>query len=243
VSKRSGLSLHISSAALVLSNLIPLLGVLYFNWNAFAVICLFWMENLVIGGENAVRMIFAGRMLPGGGVIGKKIREAWEKAPDAKKSQILDIYEGKNASAVWVLKAFMVPFFCMHYGGFTLGHGMFVFGLFGKGSGLATVWRLGLIWAFLGLVVSHAISLWLNFFRGGEYRKANLIELMGRPYSRVWVMHLTVIFGAFVITATGEQKWAVALLVLLKMGADVHAHRRERTIFGREIDEPIDTAT
>ena len=32
---------------------------------------------------------------------------------------------------LWAGKLFMVPFFCVHYGMFTLVHGVFVFGLFG----------------------------------------------------------------------------------------------------------------
>ena len=31
----------------------------------------------------------------------------------------------------WLTKVFMVPFFCFHYGMFTLVHGVFIFGFFG----------------------------------------------------------------------------------------------------------------
>jgi hypothetical protein len=43
------------------------------------------------------------------------------------------------------------------------------------------------------------------------------------------VMHLTVIFGGFLVLLIDRQLPALVLLVLLKVGADLHGHVRERT--------------
>ena len=45
-----------SNEAIVLSNLIPLWGVLFRGWDVFAIMLLFWLENLVIGVFNACRI-------------------------------------------------------------------------------------------------------------------------------------------------------------------------------------------
>jgi len=36
-------------AALVLVNVIPLFGVVFFGWSLFEVVVLYWVENLIIG--------------------------------------------------------------------------------------------------------------------------------------------------------------------------------------------------
>ena len=45
-----------SNIALVLANLIPLIGVIFYGWDAVLVLALFWIENLIIGAFNVVKM-------------------------------------------------------------------------------------------------------------------------------------------------------------------------------------------
>ena len=44
--------------ALIAANLIPLAGVLVFNWDASLIILLYWIENLIIGFSNILKMAF-----------------------------------------------------------------------------------------------------------------------------------------------------------------------------------------
>jgi hypothetical protein len=50
---------------------------------------------------------------------------------------------------------------------------------------------------------------------------------MKEPYRRIVVMHITIIFGGWFILALGAPAWALVLLVGLKTGVDLAAHRRE----------------
>ena len=52
---------RLSSVALVIANLVPLAGVLVFGWRVFDVLMLYWLENVVIGVINVMRMA----MVPG----------------------------------------------------------------------------------------------------------------------------------------------------------------------------------
>ena len=49
----------VSSIALVVSNLVPVWGVLFWDWNVFNVLFLFWMENVFIGVFNVLKMSIA----------------------------------------------------------------------------------------------------------------------------------------------------------------------------------------
>jgi hypothetical protein len=46
-----------SVLALLVVNAIPFLGVLVFSWNALDVMMLFWVENIVVGFYNVIRML------------------------------------------------------------------------------------------------------------------------------------------------------------------------------------------
>lgn len=189
---------------LTVANLIPLYGVFALGWQVFPVLLLFWMENVVVGVFNVLKMLLASPA------------------------------EGKS----WAAKVAMIPFFCFHYGIFTAVHGIFVIVVFGgylelgadfpQGNVLFQVisdYQIG--WAFLALVLSHTISFVLNYIGKGEYKRANLNELMGQPYSRVVLLHVTIIIGGFLASFLSSPAFALLFLILLKTFIDIQAHLRE----------------
>lgn len=208
-----------STVALVGSNMVPLVGVFFYGWDVFTLMLLFWFENVLIGVFNVLRMIAC---TPGSIVA--------------------------NAS-----KFFFVPFFTVHYGGFCFGHGLFVFALFAPDAyanfGDSPVAYLELIpelfadpvtrYAILGLIASHGLSFVMNYLVGGEYRRTNISALMIRPYGRIVLLHIVLIFGGFLAMATGEKRFALVLLVVIKIGMDILAHRVEhKNRFRVEDEEP-----
>jgi hypothetical protein len=50
---------------------------------------------------------------------------------------------------------------------------------------------------------------------------------MSQPYSRVVVLHLTIIGGAFLVASLGTPLALLVLLILLKTAVDLRAHLRE----------------
>lgn len=199
--------------ALLLANLFPLAGVLFWGWEVFPLMLLFWLENVVVGIFNLLRILLAGR----------------EAGPFA-------------------LKLFLIPFFTVHYGMFTLVHGIFVFALFGgvmfpdanpnpvspedlfEGNWLvleSVVWQYHLQWAVLALFLSHGFSFVYNYLGKGEYRRTNLGQLMSAPYHRVIVLHVVILAGGFCTMLLGAPILALALLVVLKTTVDLVAHQNE----------------
>lgn len=143
------------------------------------------------------------------------------------------------ASAKW----YLIPFFCAHYGLFSVGHACLVFFVFGSkavGWGdsyapsdlfwqLLTRYQLG--WSLLGLVISHGVSFVSNYLIGGERHRAYFGVLLFQPYVRVIGMHLVVLFGAVALVFFNAPSFALVLLVLLKIGIDLRAHLAERAKF------------
>ena len=193
-----------SVVLLVVANLIPLGGVLFLGWRVFPIMFLFWLENVVIGVFNVLKLLLA-----------------------------------RGPGSPLGVKIFLVPFFMVHYGIFTLVHGVFVSVMF------STNWRSGggdpfpnadrvpalvaenhLGWALLALVVSHAFSFATNYVMNGAYRTAVAPAVMMQPYGRVVVLHLAILGGGFLVMFMGMPLVGLALLVALKIALDVLAHAR-----------------
>ena len=79
------------------------------------------------------------------------------------------------------------------------------------------------------LFLSHGASFLLNYIGNGEYLRTSAPRQMGAAYGRVIVLHLTIIFGAFVVAFIGAPIGALLVLVGLKTAFDLTLHRREHT--------------
>ena len=192
-----------SAIALIVANLVPLAGVLLFDWRVFDILMLYWAENVVIGVVNVLRM----GVCRGG------------------------------------MKWFLIPFFFLHYGFFCFGHLLAVTEIFSESMGTATVWLyfFGMpladawkspLWpAIAAIAASHMFSFFGNFIAGGEYRRTSASELMGRPYGRIVVLHVTIIIGAALIEWLGSPMMMLVALVAAKIALDLRLHVAERDKF------------
>lgn len=130
---------------------------------------------------------------------------------------------------------FFGPFFVGHYGAFMVVHLLFIYALFGGEymggaevsqtqvlNDLLTLWP-----ALLGLLISHGISYHTNFVKAEEYRGRSVSTQMHEPYRRIIIMHMTLIFGGFLALSLGTGLAALALLLSLKIAADLRAHLKQ----------------
>lgn len=180
-------------------NLIPVVGVLFWGWSAFALIILYWLENLIVGVRTLASML-AHAAVTGG--------------------------------ATWPAAIGLGAFFTIHYGIFCFGHGVFVMALFGGSfygdsiidlSGAVRqvfATQSNLIFGFASIVAWQVVQFVL-FLVSGEVRRTNVMELMGAPYPRIIALHVTIIFGGFVLMALNQPAGGILVLALVKMGYDV----------------------
>ena len=194
--------------ALIVANLIPLIGVLFFGWSVWNILIVYWLENGIVGVFNVLKMATAqGTGLPEGLTANNR-----PVGTETRKSRL-------------------IPFFIVHYGLFWVVHGIFVLTLpflFTGGPGSASgVNPATILFAAIVLGISHAASYWWNYLHGGEYRRVSAAQLMFAPYGRLLALHMTIILGAVAIGTTGAQSAAVAILVAIKIAIDLGLHLAE----------------
>lgn len=209
-----------SILSLILVNLIPLIGVIWFKWDAASIVLLYWAENIIIGGYNILKMAIAKTEHPGGHLG----------------------------------KLFIIPFFCLHYGGFCAGHGFFLVMFFkiGNTNGMSGIFPdaswfgpfiflqlllsvisylwinmpAGMGWPLLALLISHGVSFFKNFIRNGEYLNTSVKTLMGQPYKRIVLLHIAIIVGGFLVMTFGSPVPLLILLIFIKICIDIYLHHK-----------------
>lgn len=180
-------------------NLIPIIGVLFWGWSAFALIVLYWLENLVVGVRTLASM--AANAVLAGGING-------------------------------LAAIFVGGFFTVHYGMFCFGHGVFVMALFGGNFPGDSIVDLsghvrGLFASqnnlLIGLasIVAWQVVQFVLFIVRGEARTTNALSLMGAPYPRIIILHVTIIFGGFLLMLLNQPLAGIVMLALVKTGFDV----------------------
>ncbi len=194
---------QISIGSLVLSNLVPLFGVLFFGWNVSSILVLYWSENVIIGFYNVLKM----------GSAQGKVDKA--KFSTGQKTTLIPH------------RLYLIGFFLVHFGIFTFGHAAFVFSFFGTEQPTFK----NLFPALLSLFISHGISAYVHFIKNGEYRRVSYADLFFQPYKRVVIMHLTIIFGAWLSLAFKLPSLVLVVLIFLKIAVDVLFHRKEHQKF------------
>src|SRR5688572_3582784 len=198
----------VAVAVLLVANLVPLIGVLFWGWDVATILIAYWLENGVIGLLNIPKIMLAARGTP-------------------------------------VIGPVMAGFFALHYGGFWIGHGFFVFiivgmatrGPFGFFTGFDPIGNVArdpqvLLIALL-LLASHGVSFFFNYLGRREYLRTTPMKQMFQPYGRLVILHITIIVGSFLVIGLGQPVALVALLVILKTGVDLVFHLREHAIASR----------
>jgi len=212
----------LSAALLVAVNLVPLVGVAFWGWSLMLILVLYWIESGIVGAINVFKIARAqGPSTLGVGGSRMTIR--------------------MTGLAAGLARGGIIGFFTFHYGMFWVVHGIFVFllpvfaGLSSVGpaaSGLGPmdfgplpVEGVGL--SALGLALSHGVSFFVNYLGRGEYLHVSPEQQMMSVYGRVFVLHITVLAGAFLVGFFGTPFAALVLLVGLKTLIDLFFHLRE----------------
>ena len=241
--RRASHASPVAIAVLVAVNVIPLVGVLFLGWDLITLLAVYWAENGVVGLYAVARILTAGRAIPL--FDGRRARAlAGPPQPPPPPGATAAISPGLALAA-------MVAFFCVHYGIFWFVHGIFVWVVLpmlvgmrdvvptfvatgdpvqpfavaspgGYPDGTAVLIAAGF------LALSHGVSFVANWLVGGEHLTSTPVAQTTAPYTRVVILHLTILFGAFGVALLGAGIAPLVVLVVLKTVVDVAAHLAER---------------
>jgi hypothetical protein len=196
-------------AAVLLGNLIPAVCVLLFGWSVFALMILYWLENLVVGLFNLFRMLVEGIVRGPQGILA--------------------------AVLACPFFTFHYGMFCTIHGVFVWSifsgaeavaplEGLSPAELFSRSFGYARsdpdLW-LNLLALFGVHLAQFAEWLWR-----GRWAEADPMEQMVKPYGRIVALHLTILGGAVPVLLLGQPAIAVCLLAVIKTAIEVFSARR-----------------
>ncbi|ELZ87569.1 hypothetical protein C453_04424 [Haloferax elongans ATCC BAA-1513] len=205
-------------AALVAANGLPLAGVVWFDWSLKALLVAYWLESAVVGVVNVPKILAA---------CGSDDEDHFSVTVGGYRLNLAPPQNPRDRVHLYPTNIPAAGFFVLHYGLFWAVHGLFVwdFESFVGDIGGVPLVPVGL--AAAATLVSHVGSFAVNFVGDEEYRSVAPKTQMSEPFHRVLILHLTVLFGAYLVAASGAPVAALVVMVLVKSGLDVRAHLHE----------------
>jgi len=188
-----------AALALIFFNLIPLIGVLQFNWDIGTIIFLYWLENAVIGVLNIPKILSA------------------ENAGHGRRETL----GGRVFLAIFF--SFHYGMFCLGHYAFLNAFFESV------PSFPELLGNASLMIALAGLGISHTISMVVNFYGKSAYLDRSANSQMFMPYPRIVILHVVIIIGGGFMEAAGGGIGALIILIALKTVVDLVAHLTEHS--------------
>jgi uncharacterized protein DUF6498 len=205
----------------LIGNLIPLLGVLVWDWDTFQLLMLYWMETVIVAFWTLLRLA---------------------RLPPGQAGDITVNGETKPAT-----NRMLVGFFSMHAGVFILGHLIFLWALFSgdwlkKVHGPASFFRelvltngiwAALLFFFVAAWIAFLVDSQTRFARGVEQklRSSRVVAraaekgdavggVVAALYIRIFIMQVAIIFGAWFANSIGSMA-PLLLVIVLKTLVDL----------------------
>ena len=204
---------YLSIAMIVVSNCVPLYGVLYLHWDIQNILFLYCAESAIIGVFAIVKLIIISSYLFN---LSRGTTISSSYGSTKKIWKFVEMILGL---------IFLIIFFSFHFGGFVCAHFLALITIFPVES-FSDIVDQTFIYSVVSLFISHGVSLLLNFIGQKEYKYGRPIDQMYMPYRRVFVMQITIIFGAVLLVFLGKSEGFIVILVLAKIALDIEGHHR-----------------
>jgi|SRR5436190_14078367 len=171
---------------LIAANLVPVVGALFFNWNAKEIFLVYCFETIIIGILNLIKM---------GIVTAVRKKDKWY-----------------NNNSYTMQSGFLFMFFFLiHYGLFVTVQMAIFFGVSGMGDGTnLTLFSFFYKWPELltndsvvmlaAFGIGYGFKMIYEFVRTGEYKTTPLTIIMFQPYGRIFIQQFTVILGSIFLS-------------------------------------------
>ena len=191
----------------LITNTIPIIGVLFWEWSALMVLLLYWLETAVIGLFNVFKMW----------------RATGNYSTDKNNKLIPGLIRPITKPEHLILPAFFV----VHYSMFLFGHLAFL-NFLGIFIGQPIYFGYGILLTLIPFLYTQTLEYRNGYLANKTYGKVPIAKLMFLPYRRIFVMHATIIVGAApIMFAANFFPPITVLLVLLKIFIDFKSQAGE----------------
>jgi hypothetical protein len=195
-----------SDYLLIAANLLPVIGVLFWDWSPIQIFMVYALETVVIGIFTILKLAIS--------TIARG-KDDWYN-------------QGKTAQ---VSGFFFILFFIMHYGIFV----MIQTGIFIGVSGIGKGYNLNFFDFFIhwpryigpdgyymlaGFIISYGFNLIWNFIRPGYYKTIPMMLIMFQPYGRIFIQQLVVILGS-IFLAFGAGTIFIMIFAAVKIFIEI----------------------
>ena len=192
--------LLLSTVLIVGVNLIPVAGVLFWDWDVFYLLLLFWCENVIIGAFGILRLLASGGRLFHGLFFSVH-------------------YGGFMFGHLMLL--FAVFGGMSDNGGGRVDEAEYI---------RESILDRRMLIPIAALFFSHAWSFVTNFLMTDERERLSGMQAMALPYKRMVVTHVALLVGGLLLTKTGQPLVGLVLLTGMKIALDVMFHRQEHKV-------------
>ena len=196
---------RLQSLAATGSAVVMAVGIAAFGWPTFTVLALYWLENVVIGGFTALRILAAGSRT---GRYGESLAA----------TAFFCVHYGLFCAVHGIFVATL-------FGGMRSMSSIFdpLFPMIGRIAGD----RVGLL-VLAAMVVAAALDAWRAMVTVDADDERAVRHIMSDPYGRIVVLHLVLLAGGFLMAALQLPSLAALLLVVFKLVHDLRLLRRRQ---------------
>jgi hypothetical protein len=203
----SGLSLYLPIAIVLVSNLIPLIGVVYWGWSTFILLMLYWAETVIIAFWTLMRILVGGDFAKNvfGEIFGRLFMFVFFLVHSTGFMLghfifLWAFYSGVPGRNTQLSDAFFQTLPHEFWNGIVLANGLLIpLAVSFVGRGAAFVIEMA------------KLPLWKRLVDQDNVEGRQAGALVGGLYTRIVIMHLVILGGA----ALAQKYGALAPLILL----------------------------
>lgn len=205
----------LSNITLIIANIIPIIGVIYWNWDIFPVVYIYFLETIVICLFGFFKIILAQG-------IDYTIEQGF--ISHILLSQFFPrLHSGSSKGSVLISYFICIIFY--------IGLLFLLCLIVLTPSDFAKSWEPSYFIALISLLISHSISFWQNYIKNQEYVYAVPYTQMTQPFDRVMVMILVFSITAFTIYRIEVSVLTILSLIIVKIIFDIIYHYQEHARF------------
>jgi len=205
---------NFSILTLLAANIIPLVGALFFGWNAVLILALFWIENVIIGAFNLLKILSVA---------------AYKKHPKALFiAGFFIVHYGAfcaiHGSLLWSILGLEE----IDKTRYIAATSIEVLALYTDGVAVMLAFiekfKPEIYVGLTALLLTHLVSFIEHFILRGDIYKTDAGALMAKPYGQIVVLHIGLILGAVAVERLGSPIWLLVIIIVFKLVMDFAQH-------------------